>query len=532
MGFAPLLLVVVALAPTAQATHESAVLNPIRKVVTLLQSMQTKVEAEGEKEEELFKKFMCYCKTSSGALTDSIAAADYKATSLTSEIKVLSEQQAALKEALPIVKADRAAAKAAMADGTALREKDAAAYAAEKATDDADVAAINKAIAALAKGMAGAFLQTGTAQVLRKIVTSMSNVLEADRQDVLSFLGGTQGSEYAPQSGEIEGILKQMAESMSKGSAEATAEEEAAIKTYEELMAAKKKEVAALTESVETKTAKLGELGVAIVQGKDDMTETEKSAAADKKFAATMKTSCATKEAEWAEIEKTRSEELIALAETIKVLNDDDALELFKKTLPSAASSFLQVGQSMASTKARALSALNEARLHAARPERAHLDLIALALHGKKIGFDKLIEMIDKMVETLKKEQTDDESKKEYCGNQFDMADDKKKGLEQAAGDAEALIESAKEGIVTIKEELAALEAGIKELDKSVAEATQQRKDENVEFKAMMASDSASKELLAFAKNRLNKFYNACVLSPLMVQARSTGSTSTCIVGD
>merc|ERR1719264_2367495 len=55
---------------------------------------------------------------------------------------------------------------------------------------------------------------------------------------------------------------------------------------------------------------------------------------------------------------------------------------------------------------------------------------------------------------------------------------------------------------------MAALEAGIKDLDKSVAEATEQRKEEHADFKELIASDSATKELLGMAKNRLNKFYN------------------------
>merc|ERR1711933_354529 len=49
---------------------------------------------------------------------------------------------------------------------------------------------------------------------------------------------------------------------------------------------------------------------------------------------------------------------------------------------------------------------------------------------------------------------------------------------------------------------------GIKALDKAVAQATEQRKEENEDFTELMASDSAAKELLGFAKNRLNKFYN------------------------
>merc|ERR1711953_863088 len=41
-----------------------------------------------------------------------------------------------------------------------------------------------------------------------------------------------------------------------------------------------------------------------------------------------------------------------------------------------------------------------------------------------------------------------------------------------------------------------------------MGEATEQRKEENADFKSLMASDTAAKELMKFAKNRLNKFYN------------------------
>merc|ERR1719230_920256 len=108
------------------------------------------------------------------------------------------------------------------------------------------------------------------------------------------------------------------------------------------------------------------------------------------------------------------------------------------------------------------------------------LDFVALAIRGKKIGFEKVIKMIDNMVATLKQEQNDDNDKKEYCAVQFDMTDDKKKGLERSISDLESAIASAQEGIKALTEEIKALEDSIKALDKSVAEATQQRKDENV----------------------------------------------------
>merc|ERR1719237_648565 len=116
--------------------------------------------------------------------------------------------------------------------------------------------------------------------------------------------------------------------------------------------------------------------------------------------------------------------------------------------------------------------------------------------------------MVDEMVAALKQEQLDDDDKKEYCAKQFDLADDKKKSLEREISDEETMIAEAKDSIENLEEEIANLKASIKALDKSVAEATENRKEENEDFTELMASDSAAKEVLAFAKNRLNKFYN------------------------
>merc|ERR1712045_943466 len=61
--------------------------------------------------------------------------------------------------------------------------------------------------------------------------------------------------------------------------------------------------------------------------------------------------------------------------------------------------------------------------------------------------------------------------------------------------------------IATLTEEIAALVAGIKSLDKSVAEATENRKAENAAYKELMAADTAAEKLLSMAANRLAKFY-------------------------
>jgi len=476
--------------------------NPIRKVVNMLQAMQTKITAEGEKEQELFDKFMCYCKNGDAALAGSISAAEAKVPQVSSDIAEAEAQVTQLKEDLKQHQTDRAAAKAAMADATAIRAKEAAAFAAEKAEFDANIAAVTKATAAVEKGMSGSFLQTSEAQVLKQLVTAQNNMDDSDREELTSFLSGS--SSYAPASGQITGILKQMRDTMVASLGSSTADENNAIKNYEGLMAAKTKEVNALTSSIEEKMVRLGELQVAVVEMKEDLDDTSKALLEDKKFLGDLDKNCALKTEENAANQKMRATELLALADTIKVLNDDDALELFKKAIPSASASLIQMKVTASSQRQQALAIVRAAQ----RSGRPELNFLALALQGKKVNFSKVLKMIDDMVVNLKAEQQNDNDKKEYCEMQFDTADDKKKGLERSVSNLEKAIEKEKEGVATLAAEIKALSEGIQALDKSVAAATEQRKEENADYTDLMASDAAAKELLGFAKNRLNKFYN------------------------
>merc|ERR1719506_2551307 len=101
---------------------------------------------------------------------------------------------------------------------------------------------------------------------------------------------------------------------------------------------------------------------------KQNLGDTQKALLEDKKFLKDMDKNCAAKTAEHEANMKVRGEELVALADTIKVLNDDDALELFKKTLPGASASFVQMGTSAAAQRTRALAKIAEARKLEAHP--------------------------------------------------------------------------------------------------------------------------------------------------------------------
>merc|ERR1740121_2668957 len=160
--------------------------------------------------------------------------------------------------------------------------------------------------------------------------------------------------------------------------------------------------------------------------------------------------------------------------------------------------------------KRQALAALSAHR----NQKDFRLDLLALNLKGHSKGFDKLVGMIDDMVVLLGKEQDADSNKKGFCEAELDKAEDKKKGLDTRVGDLAKAIDDAKGSIDSLADEVASLAAGIEALDKSVAEATAMRKQEHQDNAETVASDSAAKQLLNIARNRLAKFYTPKLYKP------------------
>merc|ERR1719335_1595441 len=138
----------------------------------------------------------------------------------------------------------------------------------------------------------------------------------------------------------------------------AVSAEEAAQAAFEEVAAAKKAGIAASSEAIESKTKRSGELAVSITTTADDIEDTTADLNETQAFLANLDAMCAEKKKEWAARSKMRAEEIAAVSEAIGVLNDDDALDLFKKTL-----SLSQTPQAMGFLqKTSSMSALRKAR--------------------------------------------------------------------------------------------------------------------------------------------------------------------------
>merc|ERR1740138_1502710 len=397
-------------------------------------------------------------------------------------------------------KLDREAATKDLETAASIRAKEHEDYVALTSDQKSNIGAMTGAIAALEKGM-GAFVQTGArADRLLKVARSSRAIDDFEREEVLSMLQGkTQAS------GEILGMLKAMLDEMDGDYKGAIAEEESAAKGYKELEAAKKAEISAASSAIEAKTARSGALAVAVVTTADDIKDTTSEMEETQAFVANLAATCATKKKEWAERTKVRAEDVRDEEEGVKILNDDDALDLFKKTLSLSQKSmqFLQEGtKSSALAKARTMvSSLTK------KYSQPTLELIQYSLRAKAVDFSKIQAQIDGMIKVLGDEQDDDDTQKAFCDKEISKSEKQQADTEDAIEVSAASIDEMTSSSATLAEEIATLGEEIKALDKAVAEATEQRKEEHAEFLTFQTESNAAVQLIEKAKNRLFKFY-------------------------
>lgn len=493
--------------------------NPVRSVLSLLSQMKSKIERRGRVELDLYNKYMCYCKSNSASLDASIGAAREKLPELQATLQSTTDDKEQTAQGLEKDTKEFEHATKDKADGEALQEKEGATH--QETIDNlkSNITLVKKVIEIIANSHEStattSFLQSTTAQRLRMMVQE-AYCDEETRQVVLSFLSGDlsddDGDEYDPRSGAILGALTQLVKQLDQELQKL----EAQGSGYTALIEAKDKEIMAVSVALQTKTTKVGVLGVEIAQLTSSVDKMNATLIKDEAFAAELKTNCRKKANEWQVRKHTRLEELKAIGMTVEVLSHESNLRTFRDSklsnstrevepVASSSPSFLQISKKMSKPK-RALMELQRAKESSGN--KARLNFITEALQNSPQGFDEVIKMIDQLLEVLAKEAQEDRDKKTDCETRIGNADVLKTGLKGKVEEAQQDAEDFKANLNSASGSKAELEKEIKALDNSTALLTEERKKENAEYVENLAENSAAKELLQQAKTLLGEFYS------------------------
>merc|ERR1711959_315461 len=305
---------------------------------------------------------------------------------------------------------------------------------------------------------------------------------------------------YAPQSGEIFGILKQMKETFETNLSQSQKEEMANQKAYEDLKAAKEAEIKAGQEQIDSKTQELADTDEKNAQAKEDIEDTKKSLSADEQFLMMLKEKCSMTDAEWEERQKTRQLEMEAVSKALAVLSTDDAHDLFTKTFNP---SLLQKETSMQSERRSQASKL----LKAVAQKLQNPRLATLAVRVRLDAFTRVKKAIDDMVAQLLKEKEDEIKHKDFCVEEFNTNELQTEKKERAKQDLTAKIEDLELTIKQLTEAIDQLKAEIAEMQVQLKRAGEDREKENKEFQMTVADRRATQKLLTAALNILKGFY-------------------------
>merc|ERR1719355_530357 len=513
---------------------EGAKNRPVTKVINLLKDMLAQLEAEAEEDEEIYDKMACWCETNDKEKTKSIADAEARISDLTTKIEELTANSARLNTEIKNLEKEVAENQAALDKATALRQKQLAEFNEEEKDALEAISALKAAVTVLSKHnsllqIPKNHLQGLVASVqnqMQKHASALAGVLtHAERRAFASFVRSPEDyfdaaptfkQSYAPQSGEIFGILKQMLETFEKDLAESQKEEMANQKAYEDLKAAKEDEIAAGQAQIDKKTQELADTDEKNAQAKEDIADTKKTLSADEEFLMMLKEKCSMTDAEWEERQKTRQLEMEAVSKALAVLSSDDAHDLFTKTFNPA---LLQ--KESASNSARQGQASKLLRSIAKKVGNPRLATLAEAVQLD--AFTRVKKAIDDMVTQLIKEKEDEIKHKDFCTDEFNTNELQTEKKTRSKEDVSAKISDLELSVKQLTEAIEGLQSEISELQVQLKRAGEDREKQNKEFQMTIADQRATQKLLAQALNVLKGFYSKKAKAALLQEQQPAG---------
>jgi uncharacterized small protein (DUF1192 family) len=490
--------------------------RPVAKVIKMLEKMQEELTKEKEADQELYDKLTCWCETNGKDKTAAIAKANSMIEGLGSDIEGYTSKTAELEEQIASLKDEIAKNDAALRKADAMRQKDLAEFNADEKDMLQSIQALGNAITVLSKHHES-FLQTTSKEVAAvrnnllaalKKTLSKAKLSPAQHAKVESFLQQPAGFQsYAPQSGQIFGILKQMKETFESNLSSSQKDELQAATDFANLKEAKNTEMEKAQAMVDSKTQELADTVETNEAAKQNKADTEAALAADTKFLEDLKVRCKNADAEFEERTKARAEELQAVAETIALLNSDEAHEMFGKTL-----GLLQLSSKARRANNRRTKAAAALRKTAAKT--GSQELVALAATVQIAGFEKVKEAISTMIDELKVQQKDEVVHRDWCIEEF--AENKKQTVlnQDTMTDLQAKIAELTDTIDTLTKELADHQAEVDETKLQMKRAGEDREAENAEFQQTVADQRAAQQILTMALNRMKQVYGLVQSEP------------------
>merc|ERR1719506_2139732 len=518
-----LLLLVLLAAPAAA---EQSSLNPITRVVELLEGMVKKITSDGKAEEDLFEKYVCWYKTVVSSKKASNSAAADRIEELSAYIDDVKSGRVEFTSERGDLEADIAKLQEDIESSAAMRKKENEDFLAAKDEMEKAIAALEKAVEVL--GTTTADMKTGVlAEMgfdLRHAVNLAKQSQSMSEQDVKFLERVLDGEDvgapdwkklnrkavfkmkYKARSLKIQEILADMLQTFQDNLKDAIKKENDSKATFDKLTEQKNSQLSAAQDALTAGDAEGGARSLSIQESQEEVDSLTAQVKADEEYISQAEESYATMKDEWKERKRLRTEEVASIEKSIAILTSDEARDIMSSSFKSQTAMLLQ--ETGTEQMARVRQAAAKVGQLAVKHQDSRLAALQVSMMFSQKGhFDEVVDGIEKIMHDLHKENDMDLKVKEDCENDRDKNTKMAKNAAYDIDTETALIVRKEAEIEAKNAEIQRLTAEKKELNLQRDEATVNRRNEKLDYEAAKADDEAAHTLIGKAKDVLAKFY-------------------------
>lgn len=487
--------------------------NAVTQVVTLLQKMKTQVENEAAADKQSNDKYSCWCKDTKAEKMGSIAESKRRLQEIETLLKTSTAQVEQLKVETTGHQKELKENAEALASAEALRAKQKEAFAKDEADTKKIITALDQAVQILQKKGGKVAAKTALLQVKQVLGTQGP---EKIRQDLYALLGSLEKEgtpslrttqhlaalvqSIAPEapklssgSSEVVGMMKSMKDHFVQELKSGTERDTTAETNFMQLKKAKQQELKGTQEQLQRKKEELANILLKRATADNDIASLKKSIEADTTYLQNAANDCKSEAANFANRTAARTEESLAIGETIQILKEDSARAAGK-------ASFMQVSLGSGAAAAMQLASARLAR-------GGNLVLAALLAHSGIDAFAHVQEVLKKSLLDLKAQEKADAAKRTECQTKLRTSD---AAITEATRKGQVLVNTQQGHQLKIKghnEDLSSIQHDINASKVSLAKASDERQQQHGIFQALLAENKQSVAVLQKALDRLKAYY-------------------------
>jgi len=530
MKCAAVLLFLVA-APLVQAAE----VNPIEKVLQMISDLQGKVIGEGQEAQKIYDEFAESCEDRAQSLgfeikTGKAQVAELKAT-IESNVASISALGAKIEELSSDISSDEADLKAA----TAIRKREAADFAAEESESKEAIDSLERAVSIISKEMAksgASMLQLKSASSITQALSAMVDAAAMSGDDASkltalvqtqqsaqdedsdsdSEMGAPAAAAHKSQSGGIVSVLEGLLEKAESQLDKARKAESTSLQNYQMLKQSLSDEVKFASKDMSEAKSNLAGSQETKSVAEGDLSATSKDLSGDHEAKEELHRGCMTAAQEFETGVKSRGEELGALAQAKKVIEE-----------ATGGASLSQVSFVQLSSRAKLHSGADLAKFEAVRyvrdlANRHHS--VALAQLASRMNsavrlssasgadpFAKVKGLITDMLSQLQAEAEEEATHKAYCDKEMSETKVKNDDKSTEVDSLTTKIAQKKAMSAKLREQVATLQNELAGMAKAQAESTQLRAKENTVYKKNRAEMEQGLKGVRIALKVLKEYY-------------------------